>query len=258
MITAGIDVGVEYTKAVVLRNGAVAGKACGPSGGAGRLAAVRAIYEAALTAAGIRAEEVGKAFATGKGKFDAPFADGRLAEVVTAARAAVLSAPGATMVIDAGADETAVAVLDGEKIREFVLNQKCAAGLGLFLESMAERFEMTIDELSALTGPSAVTVNDGCVVFAEQDALGLANRGADLREVCKAAIEAGAWRAYTTINDIYRPVTSCVVLMGGLAKNAAFVAALERISGMKLTLCDDPQYAPAIGAASLAGAEGAR
>ncbi len=252
MITAGIDVGLEYTKAVVMKDSKVIGKACGFSGGAGRPAAVQAIYDQALAEAGIKASDVEKVLSTGKGKFDVVFADDRLTEVITSVRAAGITASNVTMVIDAGADEILVATLEGERIKEFVTNQKCGAGLGLFLEGMADRFEMTIEELGTLEGPPAVMINDGCIVFAELDALSLVNRGTDPGEVCKAVIEVCALRANTTINDIYKPDKQCVVLMGGLAKNGAFLHALERISGIKFVIPEDPVYAAAMGAASLA------
>jgi len=254
MITAGIDVGLEYIKAVILKDGKVAGKASGLSGGAGRPAAVKAVYDKALAAAGVKAGDVAKVFATGKGKFDVDFADDKLTEVVTAAQAAKLTAPQVTTVVDAGADEIVVATLGGDKIKEFVINQKCAAGLGLFLESMADRFDMTVEELGALEGPLSVTVNDGCVVFAELDALSLANKGTDAKEIGKALNEACAWRANMTFNDIYKPDRACVVLMGGLTQNKAFLKAWERISGVKFVIPEDAVYGGAIGAASLAAA----
>ena len=254
MITAGIDVGLEYTKAVVMKDGKVAGKAIGLSGGVGRPAAVQAVYDEALKAAGVKAADVAKVFATGKGKFDVAFADDRLTEVVTAAQAAKLTAPNVSTVITAGADEIVVATVGAERINEFVLNQKCAAGLGLLMESIADRFEMTVEELGALDGPLTVKVNDGCIVFAELDALSLVNQGVDPKEVCKAVVEACAWRASMTINDIYKPDKACVVMMGGLVMNKAFLKALERISGIKFVLPEDPVYAGAMGAASLAAA----
>lgn len=254
MITAGIDAGIEYIKAAVMKDGKVIGKAIGDSGGAGRSATAQAVYDKALDDAGIKAGDVEKIFATGKGKFDVSFADYRFAELLAAAKAAKLAAPEATMVIDIGADEIITATLDGDNIKEFVHNQKCAAGLGLFLTGMAERLEMSIDELSALDGPATVTVNEGCVVFAELDALSLLNRGTDVKETAKALIEACAWRASMTINDIYKPDTSCVALMGGLTQNGAFMEALERISGIKFVIPEYPVYGGAIGAAALAAA----
>ena len=252
MITAGIDMGFVYIKAAVLKDGVVIGKACGPSGGAGRPAAAQAVYDEALAEAGVKVSDVEKVVSTGKGKFNVPFSNEQLGESVTAAKGARMLVPEATTVVDIGADEIVVATLDGEKITEFVINQKCAAGLGVLLEEMADRFEMSMDELSALDGPGDVCVNDGCVVFAELDALSLVNRGTDVKEAAKALIEACAWRAKSTLNDIYRPLNNCVALLGGLSQNAAFVKALERVSGIKFIIPGEAVYAAAIGAAGLA------
>jgi len=252
MITAGVDVGIEYTKVIVMKDGSVVSKAIGLSGGAARPATVKAVYDKALSDTGIKSSEVNKVFATGKGKFDVDFADDRLTEITTAAAAAKLVSSDVTMVVDIGADEIVAGTLAGDKIGEFVINQKCAAGLGLFLESMAERFEMTIEEMSALEAPSTVSVNDGCIVFAELDALSLMNRGTDIKEIGKALNEACAWRASSTLNDIYRPNKDCVVLVGGMTQNKAFVKALERISNIKFLIPKDSEYAGAIGAAKLA------
>ncbi|MCL1806057.1 MAG: acyl-CoA dehydratase activase [Clostridiales bacterium] len=252
MITAGIDVGLEYIKAVVMKDGKVAGKASGLSGGVGRPAAVQAVYDQALAAAGVKAGEVEKVISTGKGKFDVAFSADQLSETVAAAKAARIFEPKVTTVVDIGADEILVATIDGEKIKEFVINQKCTAGLGLFLEGMADRFDMSIEEVGKLEGPGSVTVNDGCVVFAELDALSLLNRGTDAKEIVKALNEACAWRANSTLNDIYKPDKGCVVLFGGMTQNGAFIKALERISGIKFVIPAEAVYAGAIGAAALA------
>ena len=252
MITAGIDVGLENIKAVVVKDGKIIGKACGLSGGANRPAAVQAVYDEALKAAGLKAEDVEKVISTGKGKFDAVFSDDQLSEVLVAAKAASLLEPKVSMVVDIGADEIIAATLAEGEVKEFVINQKCAAGLGLFLESMADRFEMSMDELSSFEGSSTVAVNDGCVVFAELDALSLVNRGTDIKEVAKALNKACAWRANSTLNDIYKPDKSCVVLLGGMTKNTAFVKALEKISGISFIIPQEATYAPALGAATLA------
>jgi len=252
MITAGIDVGIEFTKAVIMKDGAVIGKAQELSGGAKRPDTVDEVYKAALKNANVSADDVQKIISTGKGKFDVPFANDNLAEVLTAAKAAKLITPEATTVISVGADEIVVATLDDNKIDEFVINQKCAAGLGLFLEWIADRLDMSLDELSALEGPPSTQVNDGCIVFAELDALSLLNRGEDPKEVAKAVIEACAWRTSTTINDIYKARNSCIVMIGGLARNGAFIKALERISGLNFIIADHPEYCGAVGAAALA------
>lgn len=254
MITAGIDAGLGYTKAVILKDGKIIGRGKGITGGAKRAANIQAVYDAALKDAGVAAEDIAKIVATGKGKYDVPFAGDRVTEVVTSAKAAKALCPEATTVVSVGADETLVATLAGEKINEFCLNQKCAAGLGLFLEYMARRLDMSIEELSALGNPGDAVVNDGCVVFAELDALSLINRGTDVKEAAKAVTEAVAWRASTTINDITAQDKTCVVLLGGLTKNEAFLNALKRVSGIPFVVPAEAEYAGAFGAALIAAA----
>jgi len=252
MITAGIDMGFLNIKAVILKDGEIVGKASGPSGGAGRPENAQVVYDKALADAGLAASDVEAVVSTGKGKFNVPFAGEQFGETVVAAKAAKLLVPEATTVADFGADEIVVATLDGDRITEFVINQKCAAGLGVFLEEMAHRFEMSVEELGALEGPSAIRVNEGCVVFSELDALSHLNRGADAREVMKALVEACAWRANSTLNDIYGQATDCVAMFGGMSQNGAFVKALERISGIRFVIPHEAVYAAAIGAAALA------
>jgi predicted CoA-substrate-specific enzyme activase len=252
MITAGVDVGFKYTKAVIVNDGKIIGKAIGRSGGAGRAANAQTIFDKALADAAIKSSDVVKIISTGKGQYNVPFSAVQFSDMVTAVKAASVLVPEATTVVDIGANAIRVATISEGKVTEFVFNEKCTAGIGLLLESMANRFELSLDELAGLEGPGRVSVNDSCIVVAELDALSLVNHGSDVREVCKALNEACAWRANSTLNDIYRRAENCVVLCGGLAKNKAFVKSLERISGIKFIIPEEAEYACAFGAASLA------
>ncbi|MCL1805212.1 MAG: acyl-CoA dehydratase activase [Clostridiales bacterium] len=255
MITAGIDMGMEYVKAVLLRDGEAAGRGIGLSGGARRESAARAALEGALKEAGLSAGDIGKTVATGKGKFDLSFADKQVTEAVAAAKAAKRLCPAATCVMDAGCDETLVLTLDGGgKINEAVLNEKCAAGVGGFLQNMARRLELSLEEMSALPPVAAggATVNDGCIVFAELDMLSLLNRNVPVREIAAALTDAAAVRVCTVLNDVTVPATDKVVLLGGLAKNKAFVRALEARSGISFVIPDHGEYGGALGAAQIA------
>jgi benzoyl-CoA reductase subunit D len=254
MITAGIDVGYESVKIVIIKDGAVAGRAIGESGGAARAEAVEQAWKQALENAGLSANDVEKVVATGKGKHSVPFADDRITEPLSAFTAARFLYPGATAVMDAGADETLMATIMGDKMGEFVINEKCAAGIGAFLSYMGRRLELTPEEMGALSrpAPDSPVVNDGCVVFAEMDALGLLNHGASPKEVAAAVTEIAAIRASTVVNDITIPRWDKVVLVGGLAKNAAFVKALQANAEIVVFVPQDPEYAGAVGAALFA------
>ena len=252
MITAGIDAGIAYTKVVILNDGAVAGKGIGPTGGVDRSERIADAYGMALGDAGITAGDVEKVVVTGKAKHNADIEGKRISEQKAAARAARQLCPGATCVVSTGADETMVSVLadDGSGlVGEYAFNQKCTAGLGLFLEYMADRLGMDVEELGGLTGPCGAEVNEGCVVFAELDALSLLNHGTPPAEVGKAVNLAAAARVSSVINDITKPSKERVVLLGGLANNAAFVKALEDLSGIAFSVPADAAYAGALGAA---------
>ncbi|MDR1204472.1 MAG: acyl-CoA dehydratase activase [Peptococcaceae bacterium] len=254
MITAGIDVGLENIKAVILKDNKIVARGKGLSGGADRPGAIEAVWSQTLKEAGISASDVTKVVATGKGKFDVSFAAGKITEPVAASKAAALLCPKATTVVDAGADETLVVTLKDGGIQEMLINQKCSAGLGLFLESMAGRLGLSIEELGGLDVPYQAEVNDGCVVMAELDALSLLNHGTSPKEVAMAVVDAVAVRAYSVIVDIYRPAVECVLLCGGMAKNNAFVKALRKLSKLDYMIPDEAEYAGALGAAAYAAA----
>ena len=250
MITAGIDAGLESTKAVILKDGVIIGKANGPTGGADRARNIKAVWQAALTDAGLKADDVSKVVATGKGKYDVTDALALVSEQAAAARAARFFCRDATFVVSAGADVVMAATLGGDRLlQEYAFNMKCSAGLGLFLTFLADRLEISLEDLGSLDDPQGSSVNDGCVVFAELDALGLLNRGAAPEVVGAAAVKAAAVRTSAVINDVTAPDKKCAVLVGGLTKNAAFVSSLVAVSGIDFIVPDNAEFACALGAA---------
>ena len=254
MITAGIDSGVEFTKAVILKDGIPVGFGKTRSGGAGRDMAARRAYQEALAQSKLESAQVERVFATGKGKYDVSFADDRYTEGVTLAAGARYLCPNATAVIQCGADETlAVALTPEGAIAELVLNQKCSAGLGIFLTAMAHRLEMALDEMGAVPIEGLdIAVSDGCTVFAELDALDLLNQGIQTQEVAAAVTKSAAVRAATVVQDVILADFSCVLMTGGLTQNKAFVKALEDRTGIAFITCENGEYAGAIGAALVA------
>ncbi len=250
MILAGIDMGIETTKVVILDDGRVIGRARTSTGGIDRPAQAESAYKAALADAGIAAEAVEKIGVTGKGKYDVPFGDRRVSETVAAAHAARALCPEATSVMSVGADEMLIATMsDKRPVGEFVLNQKCAAGLGTFLQTMADRLELTVEEIGKLDTADAPEINQTCPVFMELDALSLLNNGVSREKVAAACVQAAAVRAAATPYDLTVPAPDKVLLIGGLACSSAFVKALEQILGYGFVIPAEAEYAGAIGAA---------
>jgi predicted CoA-substrate-specific enzyme activase len=253
MITAGIDVGIENIKVVILKDGKVIARGEGRSGGAGRGKSAEKVFNDALAAAGLKSAGVDKVVATGQGKGDVSFASDRVTEPVADARAARFLFLEATSVVDIGADQVRVVTLDKKDgIAEVVMNQKCAAGLGIFLRSMARALGMTLDDMGKLTGEARAVVNDGCGVFAEMDALGLLNRNVPPPDIARAVMAAVAVRISSVLNDKIRPAPKTTVMVGGLCRNKALVAALKKRAGIDFFIPEHAEYAGALGAALMA------
>jgi len=244
--------GAENVKVVILEDGKILGRGKNLSGGAKRASAAEKALEDALKEAGLPRGKLEKVVATGKGKFDLPFADKTVSEVVTTARAAKFLCPEATTAVDAGADETVVVTLGKRRlIDEIAINEKCAAGVGTLLRTMARRLELSMEEMNGLPplAPDGPAVNDGCAVFAEMDALNLLFKGAAPKEIAVALTDAAAIRVCSTVNDISNTKAECMVLFGGLAKNKAFAAALQKYAKLDFVIPEEAEYAGAIGAA---------
>jgi predicted CoA-substrate-specific enzyme activase len=255
MITAGIDVGIENVKVVILKNGKVVARATALSGGAGRAKAVEKAYNEALGAAKLKPADVFRIIATGQGKGDVSFAADHVVEPVADARAARFLFPEAACVVDIGADQVRMVALGAQdKMSEVVMNQKCAAGLGILLKSLARTLGMTLDDMGRLSGspPDGVIVNDVCSVFAEMDALGLLNRNVPREDIARAVIGIVAVRVNSILNDKIKPDKNATVLVGGLSLNKAVVTALKRRSGIDFMIPEHPEYAGAMGAALVA------
>jgi benzoyl-CoA reductase subunit D len=255
MITGGIDVGIESLKAIILKDGKILARATGLSGGAKRAGAAEQVWKEALAAANLKPADVSKVAATGQGKQDVAFAQDSITEPVADARAARFLYPKATCVVDIGADQVRVVTLGPQdRILEVVMNQKCGAGLGIFLKSMARTLGMTLEEISQLSsnGNNAVFVNEICAPFAEMDAFGLLNRNTPREDVARAVTEAIAVRINSVLNDKIKPSKDATVLVGGLSRMMPIVKALKRRSGINFLIPEQAEYAGALGAALIA------
>lgn len=255
MITVGIDMGIETIKAVVLKDGKVVARGTASSGGADRGASAEKVWKEVLKVAGISETEVKKVVATGQGKNDIRFAGERVVEPVAIARAARFLYPTARTAIDVGADQVRVVTIDASgEIAEVVLNQKCAAGIGIFLRSIARRLGISLEEMSRMTGKAAgsVSVNDSCAVFAELDAIALLHDDTPISEIVQAIHDAMATRINSVLNDKIIPEKNSSVLVGGVAKNSGVVNALKKRSGISFMIPEQPEFACALGAALIA------
>ena len=253
MLTAGLDIGLESIKIVVLRDGEIIAKGIDRAGGTGRSVNAQKLWEHVLSSNGLSADEIVKTVSTGQGKQEVDFACKNVVEPVAAARAARFANPSATAVVDAGANQTRVAFLgDNGLISEVVQNQKCMAGLGLLVEIVAGRLDMTMEEISALAPDADAMLNDGCPVFIELDMLEQLNNHTPRESIAKAAMRAVSVRLNSILNDKIKPQSETTVLMGGIGLNTSLVKMLSLRSGINFIVPEWAQYGGAVGAALIA------
>jgi predicted CoA-substrate-specific enzyme activase len=255
MITVGIDVGIENSKAVVLKDGNVLARGMVPSGGSGRAKAAEQVYQEVLQHAGLSASDVDKVVATGLGRWDVNFADARVVEPLADVKAALALSPFSRAVISLGADQARAVKFDAEgKVLQYSLNFKCAAGIGLFLESIALMLGMSLDEMSQMPAGSqnGVAVNDQCAALAELDVVSLIHDNVPRDSIVRAINEAMATKYSSMVHQLNDDIKSEAVLVGGVAANAGMVKAFKDRLGINLVVPDQPQYAGALGAAVIA------
>ena len=251
MTAGGIDVGSVNTSVVLLDDGRILAQlVLGSDSGDSE---PRRAMELALGTAGCDWGQLGPVVATGRGRSSVDFAERQSSEVVCQARGALWLCPAARTVINLGGESSRVISINVEgRVTSFATNDKCAAGSGLFLESMAYLMEVPVTDMGtmALKASAAEEVSSRCAVFAESEVISHIHRG-----VAKERILAGLHRAVADrILDLVSRVTVApqVVVTGGVAKNAAVVKELEARLGYPMWLPPEPQVVGALGAALLA------
>jgi predicted CoA-substrate-specific enzyme activase len=153
-------------------------------------------------------------------------------------------------ILDIGGQDTkAISVGSGGKVRDFQMNDRCAAGTGKFLEVMAAAMGLSLEEMGniAMQTKSEVKISSMCTVFAESEVTGLIARGTPRPEIARGLHEAICDRAAALLKRV--GVEKEVVFAGGVARNPCLKALLEERLGYPLLVPDNPQIVGALGAA---------
>ena len=251
VIVAGVDIGSTMTK-VLIRNQAVLSTVIGPTGAEYRTLAYKVI-EDALDRAKLALDDLDFIVATGYGRMSVPFADRQVTEISCHAKGARSLFPGARTVIDIGGQDCKAIKLSPEgKVINFVMNDKCAAGTGRFLEVIAESLGLQVEDLGgiALKGRNPVSISSICTVFAEQEVISHIADGLPLEDILAGLHDSLVSRVYSMAERIR--IEPEVVFTGGGAKNIGLVKAMERKLGYEVVLPPEPLLTGAIGAALLA------
>lgn len=248
MIGIGIDIGSTATKAVVANDaGDIAEKLVMPTG----FSSVEAADEVAkrLQQAGYNANEL-PVVATGYGRIAVPYANKVVTEITCHARGAwALFAEDGT-VVDVGGQDTKAIGLAAGKVRKFVMNDKCSAGTGRFLEIMADRLGVSQQELARLAAAGQPTViSNMCTVFAESEVISLVGKGEPRENIARGVIDSVVARVCTLVGQV---PAARYHLTGGLCENDYVRSRLEAELGAPVGSCPDARFAGALGAAIIA------
>jgi len=252
MITAGIDVGNQRVKVVILKDGKVVARGQAFAG-FDPSDAVKHIFSEALNEAKMQRSDVAHVTATGAGMENAPEADSTVSMMGADARAGVYMIPSARTVIDVGAEEARAVKCDSKGVMvDFVVNERCAAGAGAFIEAMARALEVNLEEMGpiSLKAERASSINANCVIFGESDVVTLIHKQESKAEIARAIFDAMADRISAMVHRL--GIAPDVVLVGGVAKDVGFVAALKRKLGIEILVPEYPEYTGALGAALVA------
>lgn len=248
MIGIGIDIGSTATKAVVANDtGDIAEKLVMPTG----FSSVEAADEVAkrLQQAGYNANEL-PVVATGYGRIAVPYANKVVTEITCHARGAwALFAEDGT-VVDVGGQDTKAIGLAAGKVRKFVMNDKCSAGTGRFLEIMADRLGVSQQELARLAAAGQPTViSNMCTVFAESEVISLVGKGEPRENIARGVIDSVVSRVATLVGQV---PASRYFLTGGLCENDYVRMRLSEELSAPVDSCENGRFAGALGAALLA------
>jgi benzoyl-CoA reductase subunit D len=252
MITAGIDVGTQTVKVVLLKDGELAARGKAFSGFDPTKSAEQAVDEA-LKKANLSLSDVNHVTATGSGMNMAPYSNSTISMMGADARAGVHLFPKARTIIDVGAEEArAVKCDDNGIMMDFIVNERCAAGAGAFIEAMARALEVKLEDMGPLSlkAERASPINASCVIFGESDVVTLIHRQESKPEIARAIFDAMADRVSSMVYRL--GVNPDVALVGGVAKDVGFVASLKRKLGIDVLIPEFPEYSGALGAALVA------
>jgi predicted CoA-substrate-specific enzyme activase len=259
MAVAGIDIGSQSTKVVILESDRIHAAVTLKTGESGAVES-RLAMEEALRQAGLKLEDMKSVVSTGAGRVSVPFARKHRSIVSCLARGAYFLYPQARTVLDAGADSfTAIRLSADGTVEDSAINDKCAANVGVFLDTMSRMLRIPLAELGAksLKATNAETISSTCAVFAESEVVSLVHRDppVPIANILAGIHESMVNRLFGLAHRV--GMRSDVVMSGGVSKNIGIIRAMEAKLGKQVLVPEDPQIVGALGAALFAERLGA-
>lgn len=250
---AGIDSGSTSTDVVILdRAGNIAASAIVPTG-AGAAAGAEKALSIALHSSGISREDVGRIVTTGYGRAYIESGDKSITEITCHAKGAYHLNPNVRTILDIGGQDSKVIRIDSKgNVVNFVMNDKCAAGTGRFLEAMARALGMTLEELGGMgeRWKETIVISSMCTVFAESEVVSLVAQNKDVGDIVHGLCDSVAAKIDTLLSRL--GPKGEYMMTGGVAKNRGVVQAISQRLGEPVLVSEASQLCGALGAALFA------
>ena len=256
----GCDVGSTYTKCVIVNEkGEMVSDVTIRSRINSEISAKEALDQAVAKVDGLSSiGDLTYLIGTGYGRNKVPQAQENISEISCHAMGVHVTDPSVKAIIDIGGQDVKGISIDTDgTVKNFAMNDKCAAGTGRFYEAMARSFEMSLPEFSnlSLTARNVIPITAQCTVFAESEVITLVGEGKPMDEIAAGIQMAVAKRCFVMAKKA--GATDAITLTGGCAKNAGLKQAIERVLKLKvIDLKTDPQLMGALGAAEYARQKG--
>ena len=251
MYFVGLDIGSSMTKVVIIdEHDKIIVQSTGPTGAEHRRLAYKVMQEA-LQRADLSIDQISYIIATGYGRINTPFADRQMSEITCQAAGVHSVFPGVKTAIDIGGQDAKGLKIDKGRLTDFVMNDKCAAGTGRFLEVLADTLGIRIEDFGSLSlkAKNKVPVNNFCTVFARDEITARISEGKAIHDVIAGVHDAIAGRVVNMVRKI--KIEPEVVFTAGLASNIGVVRAMEEHLGLKVSIPPYPFTTVALGAAVL-------
>ena len=253
MLFGGIDIGAVAAKALIIdETGNILSFHVMKTGSSGKTIGELALSQA-LEKIGKTIKSLDGIVATGYGRVNVPFALKQITEISCHAKGASFLFPDTRTIIDIGGqDSKAIHLNEHGEVADFIMNDKCAAGTGRFLEVMANTLETDIDELGSLSLKSKkqINISSMCTVFAESEVVSLIAEGCLREDIAMGLHNAIADRVIGLANRV--KIIEAVTLSGGVINNVGVVHAIKSRLGISINISENPQIIGSLGAALFA------
>ncbi|SET33414.1 CoA-substrate-specific enzyme activase, putative [Natronincola peptidivorans] len=248
MYSVGIDIGSVASKAVVFNGEDIISKVILPTGWSPRETGEK-VLATLLQEGKIERQQIKVIVGTGYGRISLPFLDKKVTEITCHGVGAHYFDHEVRTVIDIGGQDSKVVKLDAKgNVLDFLMNDKCAAGTGRFLQVMAHVLEIDISELSTIAeGAEPQKINSMCTVFAESEVVSLMAEGASKESIAAGLLQSVSNKTYSLASRV--GVENKVFFSGGVSKNPLLKIFLEKKLDVAIHSSPLSQYIGAIGAA---------